>query len=175
LHLEQFIVESQFDGQQKKQSCHEFTSVGAFTTVHVDKSTQRCVDILMRNNKSDFKEFKSEVFLIFFALKTLILLLNDLKLIQVTDDKIKPILRCSKNIENLFKIVIPGLDTLKTNKIDPYKMDLNLVSLIERMNDLKQNFIQLNDRIKHSEFNNLDEFFLKILDPIVEFYVILII
>ena len=87
LHMEQFIAESCFDGQATKRSCYDFSTVGAFTTVHVAKSAQKSVELLMKNSKDN--NYKNEVFLNFYSLKIFILLLNDLKLIKNTEDKIQ--------------------------------------------------------------------------------------
>jgi hypothetical protein len=86
LHVEQFLVESKYNDQENREECYDFTSVGAFTSAHVAKASgPRSVEILMKNSENN----KSDTFLIFFALKIFILILNDLKIIKNTDDKIQ--------------------------------------------------------------------------------------
>lgn len=97
LHLEQFDVESQYDGETKKKSSYDFTSVGAFTTVHYNKpEAQISVENLMKSESLSLKQpaslLKHEVTLVFFSLKIFIYILNDLVLINRTEEKVQVIL-----------------------------------------------------------------------------------
>ena len=97
MHVEHFVVESKYDSgpKKKKKSCYDFTSVGAFTTVHVDKTRQTSsVEALMRYENSNNHEpllIKNEVTLVFYSLKIFIHILNDMLVINGTDDKIQVI------------------------------------------------------------------------------------
>lgn len=100
LHNEQFEVESNdYDGNLKK-NCYEFVSVGAFTTEHVSKSIfSKNVETLMKTeqkfgiaNPIDDKTeqiIHNEPILLFYSLKILILILDDLETVAVSDDKIQ--------------------------------------------------------------------------------------
>ena len=93
MHLEQILVESNYDDGITKKSCYDFTSVGAFTTVHMTKPRPNSIEALMRSeaNKIPALIIKNEVTLMFYTLKIFIYILNDLTLINRTDDKIQVI------------------------------------------------------------------------------------
>ena len=96
LHLEQFLVERQAEARSEAVT-YDFTSVGAFTTVHTNKPMFiKPVDLLMMNDKpfvfnrngNSIKESSSnpveelienEILLMFFALKVYIQIGDDLK------------------------------------------------------------------------------------------------
>jgi hypothetical protein len=103
MHLEHFIVESKYDKGPKKKSCYDFTSVGAFTTVHVEKTRQASsVEALMHNESPLYNIpflIKNEVTLVFYSLKIFNNILSDMLLISGTDDKIKV------NIKHFAKLI----------------------------------------------------------------------
>jgi hypothetical protein len=95
LHLEQFLVEKQAENRSEAVT-YDFTSVGAFTTVHTNKPMFiKPVDLLMMNDKpfvfnrnaNSNKEssrpeeelIENEILLLFFALKLYIQIGDDLK------------------------------------------------------------------------------------------------
>lgn len=91
LHNEHFVVESENYAGEAKTSCYDFVSVGAFTTMHTSKSIfPRVAESLMINEQSD-AIIANEPILVFYSLKILILILNDLKTLRSTDDKIEVI------------------------------------------------------------------------------------
>ncbi len=51
-------------------------------------------------------------------------------------------------------------------------MDMSLVALIEKLNGLKSRFVELNEKLKKSDFNGVDDFLMAIIEPLLEFYVI---
>lgn len=173
LHLEQFDVESQFDGNEKKQTCHEFTSVGAFTTVHVNKSPQNSAEVLMHSENSMKQHFliKNEVTLVFYSLKVFIYLLNDLKLISKSDDKLEPILRCSKNLETISRSIIPSYEFFRVKRLEQNRAAS--FALCEKFKYLRIKFDELVAKVKQTEFPNLEDFLFKVTEPIIELYVIL--
>lgn len=170
LHLEQFDVESQYDGNPKKQTCHDFTSVGAFTTVHVNKSTQYSAEALMCNESSKKSPFiiKNEVTLVFFSLKIFIYLLNDLSLISKTEDKLEAILRCSKNLETISRSIIPSYQFLRLKRYE--KNRAAGFALTEQFKYLHIKFDELVSKVKQTEFHNLEDFLFKVTEPIIELY-----
>jgi hypothetical protein len=94
LHLEQFLVEKKVENRSETVS-YDFTSVGAFTTVHTNKPMFiKPVDLLMMNDKpfvftkpansnkeksrSEEDLIEHEILLQFFALKLYIQIGDDL-------------------------------------------------------------------------------------------------
>lgn len=95
LHLEQFLVERQVENRSETVT-YDFTSVGAFTTVHTNKPMFiKPVDLLMMNDKPfvfnksgnlnkdssrpEEELIENEILLMFFALKLYIQIGDDLK------------------------------------------------------------------------------------------------
>ena len=102
LHNEQFEVESIDYTGNLKNSCYEFVSVGAFTAEHVSKSiypknienimkTEQKFGITNPINDNTEKHIHNEPILLFYSLKILILVLDELEAIASSDDKIQVI------------------------------------------------------------------------------------
>jgi len=180
LHLEQFDVVSQFDGLAEKKNSYDFTSVGAFTTVHQNKpEPQMTVVNLMKSESLSLKEpshiLKHEVTLVFFSLKIFIYLLNDLVLISKTEEKVQPILRCTKHLDIIHRVIIPSYQAIKVSYLsNTDRMGLTADSLEDKFKYLKVKFIELSEKVKQTEFQNLADFMFKVIEPVVELYVIII-
>lgn len=95
LHCEHFLVESTDYTNVLKSNCYDFVSVGAFTTTHFAKSIfpKQAESVLNDynavNNTSNKNLIISEPILVFYSLKTFIMVLNDLKALRTSDDKIQ--------------------------------------------------------------------------------------
>ena len=91
LHCEHFLVESNDYTNTLKTKCYDFVSVGAFTTSHVAKSIfPKQTDYIISEHTNTHKNLMlSEPILVFYSLKVLILVLNNLKQIRSSEDKIK--------------------------------------------------------------------------------------
>jgi hypothetical protein len=119
LHLEKFLVQNiestnnsgySYDFLAEKQnsketkSCYDFVSVGAFTTVHTNKKTnQKSVETLMStdmpfkfNRPADkFTDpIRDETIMMFYSLKLLILIGNDLKNCKKISNQSKVFIYC---------------------------------------------------------------------------------
>ena len=104
LHLEKFLVDSSQLSTvnklvKKKRLAYDFTSVGAFTNVHVERNPlPRSVEVLMnceqQNEYSPRSQIiQNEIVLVFYSLKVFTTILNILKLIKESEDKIKVIVQ----------------------------------------------------------------------------------
>lgn len=204
LHLEQFLVETNknpfFQESEKlKAACYEFTSVGAFTTVHTSKpDSAKPLDYLMYNEKEfDFSPVKSsfdsdilvtklidnQILLCFYSLKLFIQLGN-----QLIDLKEHTVHRQSLRIENEIEIVKSRLEVLGSVIIKSLQFYANqnaqlarveqkqiYLSLKEKLNFFMVKFqafiIELDNIVQNNRYYALNDLLSKIITSIIEFYV----
>ncbi len=182
LHNEHFLVESRDYTGDIKNSCYDFVSVGAFTTTHMAKSIlPRQTETLMNNSRSfefkstdsgdKYKQIFSEPILLFYSLKILISISNDLKLVRFTDDKIQIIIQISENIDILAKCLIPGFLRIRVKRLELLKMPTT--DFINKLTYLNIKFNELSNKVKQTDFENIDQFIFRIIDPLIEFYSII--
>ena len=104
LHLERLVVEQSFNLSEKKIKHHDFTSVGAFTTAHTNKlAFPKPIESIMMNeqpflfNYSHQDGFEhnlvpnqiiyNEILLVYYALKLLIQIVQDIRELKRTNDQ----------------------------------------------------------------------------------------
>ena len=79
-------------------------------------------------------------------------------------------LELAENIEIICRSLIPSYQRNKMKKYELLKTPTQDFS--NKINYLSVKFYELNQKIKQTDFENLDHLLARIIDPLVEFYVI---
>lgn len=202
LHLEQFIVETNQsfvsdDNNLKELTCYDFTSVGAFTTVHTCKSNfSKSMEALIYNDRPfDFEDsnqtdkiklLESEIFLVFYALKILSTLgvqlidLKDHTFHKKSEKLIQEIKILKLNLECIYEMIIESFIHYANKYVELTKVELKQIffNLKEKLNyfktKLKAFCIELDTLILENNYNQLDDLLCQIIATLVEFYVSII-
>lgn len=75
----------------------------------------------------------------------------------------------SENIDAISKIIIPSFLRIKVNKFKLLKLSSS--DFVNKMNYLIVKFVELNNKVKQTDFQNLDQFLFRIVDPLIELFV----
>lgn len=199
LHVEHFLVETNqsnlFDNNSLKDvSCYDFTSVGAFTTVHTCKSNYfKSIEALIYNDQpfefddsnqaNKMRLIDSEIFLVFYSLKILSTLgvqlieLKEHTFHKKSEKLLKEINILKLNIEIIYGIIIDSFSHYAAKYAELAKVDLKQIfyNLKEKLNYFKTKFrafcIELDTLILNNEFYRFDDLLCQIMVALVEFYV----
>ena len=76
----------------------------------------------------------------------------------------------SENIDAITKVLIPSFLKNKVKKFELLKMPFS--DFVNKMNYLIVKFVELNNKVKQTDFQSLEQFLIRIVDPLIEFYVI---
>ena len=76
----------------------------------------------------------------------------------------------SENIHAICKVIIPSYLKNKVKKFELLKLPFS--DFVNKMNYLIVKFVELNNKVKQTDFQSLEQFLIRIVDPLIEFYVI---
>lgn len=76
----------------------------------------------------------------------------------------------SQNIHAICKVIIPSYLKNKVKKFELLKLPFS--DFVNKMNYLIVKFVELNNKVKQTDFQSIDHFLIRIVDPLIELYVI---
>ncbi len=83
----------------------------------------------------------------------------------------KATLRLSRNLDITSRCLIPSHREMKIKKLDLMQSNQNKESIYEIYKYLRIKFDTLTIKVNQTEFRNLEDFLIKIIEPVIELYV----
>ncbi|CAF0704911.1 unnamed protein product [Brachionus calyciflorus] len=199
LHLEQFLVETNHsqifeDTSLSEKTCYDFTSVGAFTTIHTCKSNfSKSLEALMHNDKkfefddpndsiNKYKTIDNEIWLVFYSIKLLSDIGNQLIELKLhtfhrkSDKLLKEIDILKGRMEIIYRVLIDSfnLSLSKYAEFAHIEIKQQFYNVKEQMTFFRVKFkafyIEFDNLVLNGEFNKLNDFLVEIMIVLVDFY-----